>query len=261
MQHDVIVGDLTPEQKVELGPKLAERLLTKRPADDGAKALGARLSGHSSALAEAVASGPTARGARAGLVDDQLNADRQRDRAVSALSTIVRAWSLRDDKPEKQRAAAFIKVELIPKGTDFIRYGYPEQTAAMNDLLDGAAKPNVVAALNTLGASDFITNVHGCQQRFVEVSGGKSDAHVSARNATRKVTLTSRRWDSAMRAILNYIDDVYDDAIAAEKAEREEILQPLIEANAVARARATKAAPAAAAPAATPVTPDNKTTK
>lgn len=235
---DVIVGGLTWQQKVEVGVEVASRLRAKRPSDPGDVALATDLSQHSETLRQHAGAGPVARDARGGLVQDMKGGDRLRDRSISALSTVVDAWTLRDDLPDKQKDAALVQTELLPNGpTAIIELGYAEQTTAMKLLATNAAKEPVAAAIGRLGIADFIANIGARQAAFEDLSGPKGAAHLAGTDSTRRAAAASRRWDAAMRAIVNRLESIYDGAVATERAERDDILHPLAAANAVARAR------------------------
>lgn len=164
-------------------------------------------------------------------------ADRRRDRAVSAFDSVLDAWMLRDDVPANPKDAASVRNEMLPKGLGFLQSGYTEQTASMNSLLSDAAEPEVAAAIERLGVADFVANIATSQSAFENVGGAKGGAHLGAKEATRAAGRASRRWDNAMRAVANHVDDAYDETDPAQRTVRDYILQTLAEANTVARMR------------------------
>ncbi|MDI7269654.1 MAG: DUF6261 family protein [Myxococcota bacterium] len=251
---DVIVAGLSIKQKAEDGGKVADRLAVKRPSDQIAVGLGGLLGRQCDTLRTATGAGPAARDARGALSTQKLQRDRDRDRSVFAVHGLLQAFLLLDNQPEKQKDAAFLLTELLPDGIDFLRWSYAEQTTAMRTLLDRTGRSDIQNAIKRLGIADAVENIRARQAEFAAMSEDKDAAHGTAKEATRTVSQAVRRWDSAMRTVVNYLDTIYDDCIAAQKTERDHILQPLAEAGALARARATRgeridAEPAAATPA------------
>lgn len=239
---DVIISELTWQQKVDVGEAVAKRLEEKRPEDRVAVGQATELKQYSNDVRQHSGARPVARDARGELVDESKGADNFRDRAISAVYKQIEAWELRDDKPEKQRDASLVETELLPKGPKAItELGYVEQTAEMKTLLQNAAKKGVADAIGRLKIEDFIDNIRTRQAEFENVAGAKGDAHLAGTGATRSAAAAARCWDATMRSIVNRLDSIYEGRPADQRAERDYILQPLADANAVARMRMTRA--------------------
>jgi hypothetical protein len=226
-------------EKPELGRKLAASVRKAHATDPLLAPWAERLETVSATLETAIAPRASDTAAATAAAGAAAELDGIRDDQWRALYYLLQAYAAQRHDPALAAAAATLLGHLMPGRLAVAELPYARESVEIDSTLQTAAAAPHAAALASLpGAAPFLTGLTAAQANFAAVVAAAPAARTAITKVVEAIHDAEAAWDGVLAGYVGTLQARFPGPKG--KAEREKLLLPLREAQALEKSRATR---------------------